>query len=104
METGEAVKLLRLIGLSASAAQCYMYLVSQAPRAVKASAVSAELRVAKASAYRALDELITKGFAESTRVIAVTCYRAKPLSQAMDAYAEYQRTIVRPIIAAGWLA
>ena len=90
-------QILQAMGLGPAAARCYLILTECLPRAERVSFITSQSGQSSATTYRALDELIQKGFATKTRIIAATTYRALDPATAIDNYAAYLRRLVRPL-------
>jgi DNA-binding IclR family transcriptional regulator len=89
---------LRQIGLSKSAAVCYLYLAAWLPNGVLTTYIAQEIALPESSIFRGLNELKEKGFVRHSKFTHVASWRAEPLTHALENYTEYQRRIVRPLI------
>ncbi len=92
------IKMLRSIGLTKSASLCYLVLLDAGKKRMKAHSIGESAELSQSSLYRAIEELISKGFITEVQIVRVKLYKAEPLSSALDNYAQYQREQVLPLI------
>lgn len=92
------IKMLQSIGLSKSASLCYLVLLEAGQKRTKARYVGESAELSHSSLYRALEELIRKGFITEAQILRAKLYKAEPLSYALDNYATYQRTQLQALI------
>lgn len=93
----DEITILRSLGLTPTAAKCYLWLINM-PAGRKASQVAAGLQLRPSSVHRALTELAEKGFIHKYKIAFTPNYRAIPITDALDNYADYQRQQARPLI------
>lgn len=88
------------IGLSPSAANCYLCLALSSRKWLQAGEIGKLSGMKPTSLYRSLQELRIIGFLQTMRVVTATRYRAEPLSYALDNLAAHQRQRAQPLIQA----
>jgi|GEM_PF-5167357 len=89
--------ILTRLGLSKTAASCYESLFNDGIASVPQ--LSARLALPRTGLYRLLRQLETTGYVAGLKTASQPYYyRAKPLDEALRAYAAYQRRLVNHLI------